>query len=339
MRPRVIAARRASTINRVAERHLGLLSIVAPMLDEEGTARAFYDRVRSALDGLPWELVVVDDGSKDATPQILAELARADERVKVVTLSRNFGHQTAITAGLDHAAGDVVVMIDADLQDPPELIPTMVEHWRAGSDVVYATRTDRTGESRFKLATARWFYRLMAKVSDVPLAQNSGDFRLLDRRALDALLAMRERNRYLRGMTSWVGFTQTALPYSRDARFAGETKYPLRKMVRFALDAIASFSHAPLQIATVAGFVFAALAFLAIPVAVVFRFFGAFVPGVTTTVVAVLLLGGIQLMAIGMIGEYVGRIYDEVKRRPLYVVRERANVADTSADEHERTPA
>jgi glycosyltransferase involved in cell wall biosynthesis len=333
-----MAARRAFTINRVAERHLGLLSIVAPMLDEEGTARAFYDRVRSALDVLPWELVVVDDGSKDATPQILAELARADERVKVVTLSRNFGHQTAITAGLDHAAGDVVVMIDADLQDPPELISTMVEHWRAGSDVVYATRTDRTGESRFKLATARWFYRLMAKVSDVPLAQNSGDFRLLDRRALDALLAMRERNRYLRGMTSWVGFTQTALPYSRDARFAGETKYPLRKMVRFALDAIASFSHAPLQIATVAGFVCALLAFLAVPVAITFKIFGSFVPGVTTTVVAVLLLGGIQLMAIGMIGEYVGRIYDEVKRRPLYVVRERTNVA-AAEDERERTPA
>jgi dolichol-phosphate mannosyltransferase len=339
MRPRITAARRPSTINRVAERHLGLLSIVAPMLDEEGTAQAFCDRVRSALDGLPWELVVVDDGSTDATPQILARNALGDERVKVVTLSRNFGHQTAITAGLDHAAGDVVVMIDSDLQDPPELIPTMIEHWRAGSDVVYATRTDRTGESHFKLATARWFYRLMSKVSDVPLAQNSGDFRLLDRRALDALLAMRERNRYLRGMTAWVGFTQTALPYRREARHAGETKYPLRKMVRFALDAIASFSHAPLQIATVAGFVFAALAFLAIPVAIVLRFFGGgFVPGVTTTVVAVLLLGGIQLMAIGMIGEYVGRIYDEVKRRPLYVVRERANVPDAAEDEHERAP-
>jgi dolichol-phosphate mannosyltransferase len=307
------------------------------MLDEEGTAQAFCDRVRSALDGLPWELVVVDDGSQDSTPQILAAVARADERVKVVTLSRNFGHQTAITAGLDHASGDVVVMIDSDLQDPPELVPTMLEHWRAGSDVVYATRTDREGESRFKLKTADWFYRIMGRVSDVPLAANSGDFRLLDRRALDALLAMRERNRYLRGMTSWVGFTQTALPYRRDARYAGETKYPLRKMIRFALDAIASFSHAPLQIATVAGFVFAALAFLAIPVAVVFRFFGAFVPGVTTTVVAVLLLGGIQLMAIGMIGEYVGRIYDEVKRRPLYVVRDRVNV--TAEDEHERTPA
>jgi dolichol-phosphate mannosyltransferase len=330
--------RRADYDHAVAERHLGLLSIVAPMLDEEGTAQAFCDRVRAALDGLPWELVVVDDGSEDRTPQILADNAGADDRIKVVTLSRNFGHQTAITAGLDHAAGDVVVMIDSDLQDPPELIPTMLEHWRAGSDVVYATRTDRTGESHFKLATARWFYRVMGKVSDVPLSQNSGDFRLLDRRALDALLAMRERNRYLRGMTAWVGFTQTALPYSRAARHAGETKYPLRKMIRFALDAIASFSHVPLQIATVAGFVFAGLAFLAIPVAVVFRIFGAFVPGVTTTVVAVLLLGGIQLIAIGMIGEYVGRIYDEVKRRPLYVVRERTNVSAATADEDERAP-
>ena len=321
----------------MADRHLGLLSVVAPMLDEEGTARAFCERVRSALEGLPWELVVVDDGSIDETGPILAAMAREDERVKVVTLSRNFGHQTAITAGLDHAAGDVVVMIDSDLQDPPEVIPTMVEHWRAGSDVVYATRTDREGESRFKLATARWFYSIMARVSEVPLAANSGDFRLLDRRALDVLLSLRERNRYLRGMTSWVGFTQTALPYSREARYAGRTKYPLRKMVRFALDAIVSFSHRPLQLATLLGFLFAVLAFLMIPVAIVFRIFGEFVPGVTTTVVAVLLLGGIQLMSIGLIGEYVGRIYDEVKRRPLYVVAERINV--TAEDEHERTPA
>ena len=323
---------------RVVERHLSLVSVVAPMLNEEDTAHVFYERVRSACDGLPWELVIVDDGSKDTTPAILAELAASDPRVKVVTLSRNFGHQTAITAGLDHAAGDAVVMIDADLQDPPELIPTMLDHWRAGSDVVYAMRTSREGESRFKLTTARWFYNIMGWVSSVPLASNSGDFRLLSRRALDALLTMRERNRYLRGMTSWVGFTQTAVPYNRNARHAGKTKYPIRKMIRFALDAIASFSHAPLQIATVAGFVFAALAFLAIPVAIVFRIFGAFVPGVTTTVVAVLLLGGIQLMAIGMIGEYVGRIYDEVKRRPLYVVRDRANLAAATEDEHEHAP-
>ena len=322
----------------MAERQLALVSVVAPMLNEEGTARAFCERVRSALDGLPWELVVVDDGSSDETPAILAEMAAQDERVKVVTLSRNFGHQTAITAGLDHAGGDAVVMIDSDLQDPPELIATMIEHWRAGSDVVYATRTDREGESRFKLTTARWFYNIMGRVSDVPLAANSGDFRLLDRRALDALLTMRERNRYLRGMTSWVGFTQTALPYARDARHAGTTKYSFRKMVHFALDAIASFSNVPLQLATVAGFVCAILAFLAVPVAIAFRVFGQFIPGITTTVVAVLLLGGFQLMAIGLIGEYVGRIYDEVKRRPLYIVRERTNVG-AAEDGHERTPA
>jgi dolichol-phosphate mannosyltransferase len=318
----------------VAERQLSLVSVVAPMLNEEGTAHVFCERVRAAMEGLPWELVVVDDGSRDETPVILAQLAAADPRIKVVTLSRNFGHQMAITAGLDHASGAAVVMIDADLQDPPELIPSMVDHWRAGSDVVYTTRTQRTGESRFKLTTARWFYSILGRVADVPLVANAGDFRLLDRRALDALLTMRERNRYLRGMTSWVGFTQTALPYVREARHAGETKYPLRKMVHFALDAIASFSNVPLQLATVAGFVCAALAFLAIPVAVAFKIFGNFIPGITTTVVAVLLLGGFQLIAIGLIGEYVGRIYDEVKRRPLYIVRDRANV-DVPENERE----
>jgi len=320
----------------VAERQLSLVSVVAPMLNEEETARIFCDRVRDAMGALPFELIVVDDGSSDATPAILAEYAAVDERVKVVTLSRNFGHQTAITAGLDHAQGDAVVMIDADLQDPPELIPTMIEHWRAGSDVVYTTRTDRSGESRFKLTTARWFYAILGKVSDVPLVANAGDFRLLDRCALDALLTMRERNRYIRGMTTWVGFTQTALPYTREARHAGETKYPIRKMVHFALDAIASFSNVPLQLATIAGFVCAFLAFLAVPVAIGFRIFDQFLPGVTTTVVAVLLLGGFQLIAIGLIGEYVGRSYDEVKRRPLYIVRDRANVG-TAEDERERS--
>ncbi|MDX6678877.1 MAG: polyisoprenyl-phosphate glycosyltransferase [Solirubrobacteraceae bacterium] len=322
----------------MAERQLSLVSVVAPMLNEEGTAHVFCERVRDAMDGLPWELVVVDDGSRDETPAILAAWAAQDPRIKVLTLSRNFGHQMAITAGLDYARGDAVVMIDADLQDPPELIPSMVEHWRAGSDVVYTTRTERTGESRFKLTSARWFYSIMGRVADVPLVANAGDFRLLDRRALDALLTMRERNRYLRGMTTWVGFTQTALPYQREARHAGETKYPIRKMVHFALDAIASFSNVPLQLATVAGFVCAALAFLAIPVAIAFKIFGNFIPGITTTVVAVLLLGGFQLIAIGLIGEYVGRIYDEVKRRPLYIVRDTANV-DVPEDEREPSVA
>jgi polyisoprenyl-phosphate glycosyltransferase len=320
-------------------REAQLVSVVVPMYDEEATVRAFSSRVCDALHDVPFELVAVDDGSSDATPAILDELADADARVKVVKLSRNFGHQTALTAGLDHAAGDAIVMIDADLQDPPELIVEMLEKWRDGADVVYAVRTARNGETRFKRATARAFYRLISKVSDVKLVEDSGDFRLLDRRALDALLCMRERNRYLRGMTVWVGFTQTAVPYVRDARYAGETHYPLRKMLRFALDAVASFSHAPLQLATVLGFAFATLAFMGIPVAVGFRVFGQFVPGATTTIIAVLLLGGIQLMAIGVIGEYVGRIYDEVKRRPLYLVRERRNLVEELADGQVVTPA
>ena len=303
-----------------------LVSVVAPMLDEEGTVAEFYERVCSALAGEWFELILVDDGSSDRTPSIIAELAEADERVKLVELSRNFGHQTALTAGLDHASGDAVVMIDGDLQDPPEVIPDMLARWRSGADVVYAVRTEREGETRFKLATARLFYRVISKISQVELGQDAGDFRLLDRRALDALQSMRERNRYLRGMTVWVGFTQAAIPYRRECRYAGETKYPLRKMVRFALDAIVSFSHTPLQVATLVGFACAAIAFLGIPAAVMMRVFGQFVPGVATTVIAVLLLGGIQLMAIGVIGEYVGRIYDEVKARPLYLVRERRNL-------------
>jgi polyisoprenyl-phosphate glycosyltransferase len=304
------------------------VSVVTPMLNEEGTAQKFYERLDAALAGVAWELVVVDDGSTDATREILAALAARDERVKVIELSRNFGHQTAITAGLDHAAGDAVVMIDADLQDPPELIVQMLDCWRDGVDVVYAARTEREGETRFKLATADLFYRLLSRISSVPMTRNSGDFRLLDRRALDALLCMRERNRYLRGMTVWIGFTQTAVPYRRDARYAGETKFSLTRMLRFSLDAIASFSHVPLQIATLVGFGFAAFAFLMIPVAIAFRIFGQFVPGVTTTIIAILLLGGIQLMSIGVIGEYVGRIYDEVKARPLYFVSQRRNLPD-----------
>ena len=310
-------------------RELRLLSVVTPMYDEEGSARAFYDRVTAALEGLPFELIVVDDGSKDRTGEILAALAAADERVRVVALSRNFGHQPALTAGLDHARGDAVVMLDADLQDPPELIPQMVERWRDGSDVVYAVREARAGESRFKLVTARWFYRLFRKLATVELTPDSGDFRLMDRRVLEVLERMPERNRFLRGMTVWVGFTQTAIPYNREARHSGVTKYPLRKMLRFSFDAMASFSHVPLQVATLLGFAFSVLAFLVgVPLVILARVFEVFDPGTPTIITVVLLLGGIQLMTVGIIGEYVGRIYDEVKRRPLYVVRERHNLPE-----------
>ncbi len=305
-----------------------LLSVVAPLHDEEEVLGAFHARASAALAGIEHELVLVDDGSADRTGELLRALAAADERVKVIALSRNFGHQAAISAGLEHARGDVVVMIDADLQDPPELIGTMLDAWRRGADVVYAVRTSREGESRFKLSTARWFYRLFAKLARIDLAVDSGDFRLMDRAPLDALLAMPERNRFLRGMTVWVGFTQTAVPYKREARPGGATKFTPGKMLRFAFDAITSFSHAPLQAATLLGFVFSLLAFLAIPLAVAARYADIYERGVPTTLVIILLLGGIQLITVGIIGEYVGRIYDEVKQRPLYVVRERVNVAE-----------
>src|SRR2546421_7892010 len=307
-------------------RQLDLLSVVAPVYNEEGTIEEFCGRVRAALEGLNFELVLVDDGSTDSSATILERLAESDPRVRLVYLSRNFGHQTALTAGLDHARGDAVVMLDADLQDPPELIPRMLDHWRAGCDVVYAVREEREGESRFKLATARWFYKLFDKLAQVNLEHNSGDFRLLDRRPLDALLSMRERNRFLRGMTVWVGYTQAAVPYHRDPRYAGETKYTLSKMLRFSLDAISSFSHRPLQLATLLGFLISTLAFVAIPVVILLRILGSYLPGFGSITIAVLLLGGIQLIAIGIIGEYVGRIYDEVKGRPLYLVRSRINL-------------
>jgi dolichol-phosphate mannosyltransferase len=320
------------------KRELGLLSVVSPMYNESEGAREFARRVDAALAGVPYELVLVDDGSDDGTTELLFELAEEDDRIKVVQLSRNFGHQTALTAGLDHAQGDAVVMMDADLQDPPELIPELLARWEEGVDVVYAVYRTRAGETRFKQATAKTFYRLMSRLAQVELAPNANDFRLLDRRALDAVLTMRERNRFLRGMTVWVGYTQTAVEYDRAARFAGETKFPVRRMVRFSLDAISSFSQAPLQIATLLGFVFSGIAFIGLPAVVVARFFDVYVPGVSTLLFVVLLLGGIQLITVGLIGEYVGRIYDEVKRRPLYLVAERRNVEAPELPEDEAVP-
>jgi polyisoprenyl-phosphate glycosyltransferase len=308
-----------------APRIPALLSVVAPVYNEEELVELFVRRTCAAVADYTFELVLVNDGSSDSTPQLLDRLAAEDPRVRVVHLSRNFGHQAALTAGLEHAIGDVVAMIDADLQDPPELIPTMIARWERGADVVYAVRKQREGETAFKLATASWFYKLFDKLAQVDLEPNSGDFRLLDRRALDALLTMTERSRFLRGMTVWVGFNQTAVPYEREARHAGETKYTLRKMLRFSLDAIASFSHLPLQLATYVGLLSAGLAFVAIPVVAVLRLSGSYLPGFGSLTIAILLLGGIQLIALGVIGEYVGRIYDEVKHRPLYIVRDERN--------------
>ena len=305
-----------------------LLSVVAPMYEEQDTVAPFTERVAAALGDLDYELILVNDGSKDRTRDAMANAVEADPRVKVVSLARNFGHQPALTAGLEHARGDVIVMLDGDLQDPPELIPEMVERWREGVDVVYAVREQRLGETAFKRATAKGFYRTFRRLTGLDLAVESGDFRLMDRKALDALLSMPERARFLRGMTVWIGFTQTAVPFVRQERHAGVTKYPLRKMLRFSFDAITSFSSAPLQWATFLGFIFSIVAFLAIPLTVVARYANIFERGVPTTIIIVLLLGGIQLITLGIIGEYIGRIYDEVKHRPLYVVGERINIEE-----------
>ena len=304
-----------------------LVSVVAPAYDEADLIATFVQRTLAALEGEQAELVVVDDGSRDGTGDLLDDLAAREPRLRVVHLSRNFGHQAALTAGLEHARGEAVVMIDADLQDPPEVIPRMLQEWRRGVDVVYAVRTQRPGESRFKLRTAHWFYRLFDALTDVHMEPDAGDFRLLSRRALTALLAMPERSRFLRGMTAWVGFTQIGIPYERDRRSAGHTKYTLTRMLRFSIDAISSFSHAPLRLATYLGFVLAAIAFLAMPVIVGLRLAGAYQSGFATITLIVLLLGGIQLIAIGILGEYLGRIYDEVKQRPLYVVRDEVETA------------
>jgi polyisoprenyl-phosphate glycosyltransferase len=268
------------------------------------------------------ELLFIDDCSFDRSYEVLRELQRGDERCKVIRLARNFGHQIAITAGLDFALGDAVVVMDADLQDPPELVPELVARWREGYEVVYAVREDREGEAWLKRKTAAWFYRVLRRLASVNMPVDAGDFRLVDRRALDAFRAMRERGRYVRGMFSWVGFRQTGVPYRRSERFAGEPKYSFRKSLRLAVDGIVSFSNAPLRLALVWGFVFSAVAFVVGISAIVAKIAGAVVPGWTSIVVVVSFLGGIQLTLMGMMGLYIGRIYEEVKARPLYIVRE-----------------
>jgi polyisoprenyl-phosphate glycosyltransferase len=315
-----------------------LVTVTAPVLNEETTLESFYGRVCEALRGIDFELVLVDDGSTDGTPEVLRRLASTDPRVRVVTLTRSFGYQAAVTAGLDHARGDAVVTIDSDLQDPPEVIPKLVEEWRNGAEVVYAVRERRDGERWLKTTSARWFTRLFLRLARLDVDPRVGDFRLLDRRAVDALCAMPERSRFLRGMVVWVGYRQSAVPYERSPRHAGDTRYRWPALVRIALDALSGYSHAPLQLATVLGFAVSFLAFLGIPYVILQKALGLYVEGVSTLLFAVLLLGGIQLITLGIIGEYISRIYDEVKRRPLYVVRERTNIVrPTAAEEREPT--
>jgi polyisoprenyl-phosphate glycosyltransferase len=312
-------------------------SIVAPVFNEVETLRYFYARMIAVMESMhePFELILIDDGSTDGSAAVLRELYARDHRVRVITFSRNFGHQIAISAGLDHARGRAVVIIDSDLQDPPEVIPSLVEAWRAGAEVVYARRTARPGETPFKLWTASLFYRLIGRLTAVAIPRDTGDFRLLDRQVVQALVTMREQHRFMRGLSAWVGFRQEAVFYERQERFAGQTKYPLRKMIRFATDAVTSFSHVPLQLATSFGFVLAGISLVGIVVAIILRIFTHAIIGQASTLILVLFLGGIQLIFLGILGEYLGRIYDEVRARPLYIVREVLGEEEPGSKEQE----
>ena len=299
-------------------------SVVAPVHNEEGNLPIFYERLTTVMEGLgePYELVLVNDGSRDGSYRLLRDLHERDPRVVVIDFSRNFGHQIAISAGLDQARGAAVVILDSDLQDPPEVIPELVARWQAGAEVVYAQRRTRAGETRFKLLTAAAFYRLIGRLTSVNIPRDTGDFRLLDRKVVDTLVTMKEHHRFMRGMSAWVGFRQEAVKYDRAERHAGETNYPLSKMIRLSLDAITSFSHVPLQLATTLGFAIAGISFLGIVIAAIIRLLNGGIVGQGTTISVVLFLGGIQLIFLGVIGEYLGRIYDEVRARPLYIARE-----------------
>jgi glycosyltransferase involved in cell wall biosynthesis len=324
-------------MNRIAPHRL---SVIVPCYNEEAVIRETHNRLGTVLSQLPGfgaEILYVDDGSRDRTISLLEQLQSSDPSVRVICLSRNFGHQTAVTAGLEHASGDCVVIIDADLQDPPEIIAEMVARWRDGYDVVYGVRENRDGETRFKLWTAKIFYRLMNRMSKVKIPLDVGDFRLVDRKVVDALVAMPERDRFLRGMVSWVGFKQIAVFYHRDPRLAGESKYPLLKMIEFAADGILSFSFAPLRLATWTGFAAIGVALVGVIYAVLLRLLTSdWVRGWASLFVAVLFMGGVQLISLGIIGEYIGRIYGEVKQRPLYFVSERLGFAPANHESRVR---
>lgn len=301
-------------------------SIVAPVFNEEETLPEFYRRTRAVMEQLDGkcELLLVFDGSRDRSPEIGRELRAQDPRVKCIVLSRNFGHQIAISAGIDYAQGDAVVIIDSDLQDPPEVIHDLVAKWKEGFQVVYAQRAKRRGETFFKLFTAALFYRLIRRLASIEIPPDTGDFRLIDRRVVRALRQLREHHRFMRGLSVWVGFKQSGVLYERHERYAGATQYPFKKMFKFALDAITGFSYVPLQFATTVGAWISLLALVAIPIVAALRFAWGqeFFGGQATTLIAVLFLGGVQLIFLGVLGEYLGRIYDEVKQRPLYIVAE-----------------
>jgi len=298
-------------------------TIVAPVFNEKDNVKELHQRITEVMEstGEPWEFVIIDDGSSDGSTDMIKELSKEDNHVRPVIFARNFGHQIAVTAGLDYSCGDAVVVVDADLQDPPETILKLIEKWREGYQVVYAVRTEREGETWFKTFTASLFYRIIFRITDVKIPMDTGDFRLMDRKVVNVMNQMREKHRFLRGMGAWVGFRQIGVPYKRAARHAGETKYPFRKMLKLAITAITGFSYFPLQMATYFGFISAGISILAIPLVILLRVIaGQAFLGQATTLIAVLFLGGVQLISLGILGEYIGRIYDEVKGRPLYIV-------------------
>lgn len=306
-----------------------LISIIVPCFNEQEVFSETYRRLTDTFARLDaqkytYEIIFVNDGSKDNTLEQIQEAAQKDSRIKGLSFSRNFGHQIAITAGLDNCKGDAAVVIDADLQDPPQVILDMVKKWEEGYDVIFGKRRERAGESAFKLLTAKWFYRFINRLSDVDIPLDTGDFRLMDRKALDQFLSMREVYRFVRGMVAWIGFKQTFVEYDRESRFAGETKYPLKKMLRLASDAILSFSNTPLKVATFVGFLTSVVAFVGIIYSLYMRLFtDNFVEGWTLLMISILMIGGIILLVLGIIGEYVGRIYGEIKRRPLYIIKDK----------------
>jgi len=306
-------------------------SIIAPIFNEKDNLPILYARIRDVMESTkePWELILVDDGSTDGSIELIRSLAQQDPRVRSIIFSRNFGHQIAVTAGWDYSRGQAVVVIDADLQDPPEVILELITRWREGYEVVYAVRTERQGESRLKLITASLFYRIIYKMTDVSIPLNAGDFRLLDRKVVNILVKMREHYRFLRGMSAWVGFRQIGVPYKRAARYAGQTKYPYRKMILLAINAITGFSYLPLRIATYLGFIAAGIGILVIPFIIIGRLIGIHASlGQAITIIVVLFLGGVQLISLGILGEYIGRLNEEAKGRPLYIVREEPHDAN-----------
>jgi polyisoprenyl-phosphate glycosyltransferase len=306
-----------------------LISVIVPCFNEEAVFAETHRRLIDTLSKLSqehfdYEIIFVNDGSKDQTLMLIKEASKNNQRIKCLNFSRNFGHQLAITAGLDYCKGDAAIVIDADLQDPPIVMLDMIEKWEQGYDVVFGKRKDREGESGFKLWTAKYFYKIINRLSDVEIPKDTGDFRLMDRTALDQFLKMRESYRFVRGMVAWIGFNQTFVEYDRDSRYAGETKYPLKKMVSLASDAILSFSNTPLKIATFVGFLTSVAAFIGIIYSLYIRLFTkSWVEGWTFLMIAILLIGGIILLVLGIIGGYVGRIYGEIKQRPLYIIKDK----------------